>query len=543
MKKFTLLLLCSLVATAITAQVSLQTLVPFGSSWKYTDNGTDPGATWKALAFDDGLWKTGNGKFGHGISDAATVISYGGNATQKYITTYFRKVVNITNPAAFTSFNINLKRDDGVVVYVNGTEYYRGKMAAGTPTYTTLATGSGDRGVTPVTFPVSKTKFLNGANIISVEIHLQSSSSPEMAFDIELTGTGPAQTDITAPTVQSINRLTPSTANTTASTLIWRVNFSEAVTGVDAGDFALTTVNGSASGSIASIAPSGSSQTTYDVTVNSVAGPGELRLDLKNTGTAIIDASSNPIATGFTTGQTYIKDAGDVTPPTVSSINRLTPSTATTNATTVTWRMTFDEQVNGVTLGDVTLTTVSGSVAGTVLSVTPFGSGGTVYDFAINAITGTGVLRLDLKNSGTGITDVTGNPITTGFATGETYTITNSDATAPTVSSINRFNPATETAATTTVVWRAIFSEAVNNVDVSDVVLTTVSGNAAGTVASIAPSGTAGTTYDFTINSITGTGTLRLDLKNSGTGITDVAGNPIATGFTTGQTYIISSIT
>ncbi|HEY4651446.1 MAG TPA: T9SS type A sorting domain-containing protein, partial [Pontibacter sp.] len=71
---------------------------------------------------------------------------------------------------------------------------------------------------------------------------------------------------------------------------------------------------------------------------------------------------------------------------------------------------------------------------------------------------------------------------------------------------------------------------------------TAVSGTVTGslTTNAVAAAGTAGTTFDITISSISGTGTLRLDLKSSGTGISDEAGNVITKGFTTGQTYTVS---
>jgi hypothetical protein len=46
-------------------------LITYGSSWKYLDNGTNQGNTWRSLSFNDGTWKTGNGKFGYGIGGLA----------------------------------------------------------------------------------------------------------------------------------------------------------------------------------------------------------------------------------------------------------------------------------------------------------------------------------------------------------------------------------------------------------------------------------------------------------------------------------------
>jgi rhamnogalacturonan endolyase len=106
--------------------------------------------------------------------------------------------------------------------------------------------------------------------------------------------------------------------------------------------------------------------------------------------------------------------------PTVVSINRQNPTGATTNASSVTFRVTFSENVNGVDTGDFALTT-AGSVTAAIASVSA--SSGTTIDVTVNAITGTGTLRLDLRNSGTGITDTAGNPIAAGFTSGQTYTV------------------------------------------------------------------------------------------------------------------------
>jgi hypothetical protein len=220
--------------------------------------------------------------------------------------------------------------------------------------------------------------------------------------------------DHTAPSVSSINRQTPSTTSTNATSVVYRVTFSESVSNVDITDFTLT-ATGTAAGSIASV--SASSGTTIDVTVNSVSGNGTLRLDLKASGTGIVDGVSNAISGGFTTGQTYTIDN---IAPSVSSINRQTPSTATTNATTLIWRVTFSENVSNVDVTDFTLT-ATGASTGTISSVSA--ASGTTIDVTITSASGSGTLRLDLKASGTGITDDASNAISGGYTSGQTYTL------------------------------------------------------------------------------------------------------------------------
>lgn len=86
-------------------------LIPFGSAWKYLDNGSNQGTVWRGLSFNDGSWKTGNGKFGYGSStDVVTKVSYGSDATKKYITTYFRKTLTIATASAYSYYRVSIKR-------------------------------------------------------------------------------------------------------------------------------------------------------------------------------------------------------------------------------------------------------------------------------------------------------------------------------------------------------------------------------------------------------------------------------------------------
>ncbi|WP_157422161.1 DUF4347 domain-containing protein, partial [Acidovorax sp. Root219] len=105
----------------------------------------------------------------------------------------------------------------------------------------------------------------------------------------------------------------------------------------------------------------------------------------------------------------------------------------------------------------------------------------------------------------------------------------------PTVSSINRVSTAITNA--TSVNFTVKFSESVSGVDTSDFSLTK-SNTANGTISSVTGSGD---TYTVTVNSISGDGTVRLDLKSSGTGIQNTAGNAIPGGYTAGQLYTIDN--
>ncbi|RPD48997.1 T9SS type A sorting domain-containing protein [Paracnuella aquatica] len=337
-----------------------------------------------------------------------------------------------------------------------------------------------------------------------------------------------APTDVTPPVVSGIVRQSPLEQNTSATTVSFGVTFSEAVSGVDATDFTLST-GGTAQGSIQSVSGSGSS---YVVTVGSISGSGSLGLNVKSSGTGITDGAGNGLSGGFNGGETYNVSPADVTAPTVIGINRQTPAEETTNANSVIFGVTFSEAVTGVDVSDFSLTT-GGTVQGSIANVS---GSGTSYAVTVNNISGSGTLRLDLKASGTGITDGAGNAISGGFNSGQSYTIVAADVTPPVVSGIVRQSPIEQNTSATTVSFGVTFSEGVSGVDATDFTLST-GGTAQGSIQSVSGSGSS---YIVTVGSISGSGSLALNVKASGTGIIDGAGNGLNGGFTGGETYNVS---
>ncbi len=104
--------------------------------------------------------------------------------------------------------------------------------------------------------------------------------------------------------------------------------------------------------------------------------------------------------------------------PAMIASNRYDPTTTATGATSVTFRVTFNDPVTGVDASDFLVTT-TGSVVGTVTTVTPLSA--VAYNVTVGSITGSGTIRLDLKSSGTDITSTSGTPLASGFTGGQTY--------------------------------------------------------------------------------------------------------------------------
>lgn len=173
------------VYTAI-ANCQLDTIIAKKSSWKYLDTGTNQGTAWRAVAFSDSGWKTGNAALGYGVTGLTTTVGYGSNANSKYITTYFRRTFPLSDPSVYKSIALTVMRDDGVVVYLNGTEVFRDNMPTGTIAYNTLATLD----VTDATYHeayVDPALLLVGNNTIAVEVHQKAANSADLSFDLDLT--------------------------------------------------------------------------------------------------------------------------------------------------------------------------------------------------------------------------------------------------------------------------------------------------------------------------------------------------------------------
>ncbi len=111
-----------------------------------------------------------------------------------------------------------------------------------------------------------------------------------------------------------------------------------------------------------------------------------------------------------------------------------------------------------------------------------------------------------------------------------------SDTTAPIITSIVRQSPTNQVVSGSNVTFRVTFSETVTGVDASDFVVST-SGSADGSIGSLAM--ISGAVYDVGITNMRAAGSLRLDLRGSGTGVQDGPGNSISSGYTNGQSYLL----
>ncbi|HRZ99598.1 MAG TPA: CotH kinase family protein [Candidatus Paceibacterota bacterium] len=177
-----------LIQVVLTRPPAKRTIIPTAAEWKYLDNGSDQGTAWRQLGFDDRAWAAGRTQLGYGDGDETTILGYGPDAGNKFVTTYFRKTFSITNAAGIRESTLKIIRDDGFVAYLNGTEVFRDNLPAGDVSRSTWALNaiSGEDESTFLTTPVNPAVFVEGANVLAVEMHQVNGTSSDLSFDLEL---------------------------------------------------------------------------------------------------------------------------------------------------------------------------------------------------------------------------------------------------------------------------------------------------------------------------------------------------------------------
>lgn len=181
-----------------------------GLVWSYLDTGVSlDNETWTDAGYDISAWSAGFAPLGYG-DPVSTEISFGPDANNKYITTYFTKEVNITLADLTDNVIFGLNRDDGAVVYVNGVEVIRDNMPAPPTDYLTNAesTVSGGDENAFFTHAVAKSFFVEGINKIAVELHNRDGQSSDLKFDM-FVNNEPTTAPCTAGTIGCFTSIEP----------------------------------------------------------------------------------------------------------------------------------------------------------------------------------------------------------------------------------------------------------------------------------------------------------------------------------------------
>lgn len=168
--------------------------------WMISDSGTTKPSTWTNSNFVDTTWKFSFAPLGYGNGGENTLLNYGADTNNKFITTYLRSRVSVTDSANIDSTIFNLLCDDGAVIYVNGVEAFRHNMNSGTLGYSSLA-NKDVTGTDENTYFQYRTgiKLRQGINTIGVELHQADKTSNDLGFDLEITSKKPPMKTVAFP--------------------------------------------------------------------------------------------------------------------------------------------------------------------------------------------------------------------------------------------------------------------------------------------------------------------------------------------------------
>ena len=319
---------------------------------------------------------------------------------------------------------------------VNFTVNFSEPVTGVDPVDFTLAISPGITGasVTGV-FPVSGTTYTvnvnTGSNSGTIRLDLLDDNSILDAANNPLGGPNTGDGNFTSGETYTIDKRAPSVTSslrpdlnpTHADSVNFNVTFSEPVTGVDAGDFSLTTTGGLTGAFVANVGGSGN---LYTLTIGTGIGDGGIRLDVLDND-SVLNVSGVPLGGpgagngNFTSGEAYTVDK---TAPIVTGSLRTDANPSYANQ--VNFSVVFSEPVSGVDASDFFLAT-GGEINGA--SITNVNGSGYWYTITASTGSGNGTLRLEVLDNDS-IVDVTGLPLAGvgigngNFTTGEEYTVT-----------------------------------------------------------------------------------------------------------------------
>lgn len=187
------LLTVAALAVLASSGIQAQTLIfNKNASWSYKDNNQAQPAGWNAQTYDISAWAVGNGPLGYG-DPVTTTINSG------LTTAYFAKDFTVDLSTLSDTMELGVMRDDGIIVYLNGEEVVRDNMPAGAVTFNTFSSTTIDGSAESVynIFSIPKSKFVNGVNRISIELHNRSTTSSDLRIDAYLKTTANTTTPVT----------------------------------------------------------------------------------------------------------------------------------------------------------------------------------------------------------------------------------------------------------------------------------------------------------------------------------------------------------
>lgn len=158
------------------------------AGWRYakgTNEASSPVTAWRAVNFNDTGWLSAAAPFGYG--GGYTVTTSLSDMRTRYRTVYYRKTFTVSASGIPNQLLLRLRYDDGVVVWINGTEVARLNAPAGQLAYN--AVSSSPHPVTAweeITLNNASAYLFGGDNVIAIHSLNESLSSSDYFLDCEL---------------------------------------------------------------------------------------------------------------------------------------------------------------------------------------------------------------------------------------------------------------------------------------------------------------------------------------------------------------------
>lgn len=155
-----------------------QDVLAENATWKYSElSQANTPDNWNQTTFDDSEWQTGKGSFAfegqhEGGTDFSSV-----PPGQRPIVTLFRTTFDVSDAQPPTSQVMNIRYRDGVTVFLNGKEVYRGNLYRDSELQGVAASRASEREANGIVVPINANDVVPGSNCLAVALHQYSAYS------------------------------------------------------------------------------------------------------------------------------------------------------------------------------------------------------------------------------------------------------------------------------------------------------------------------------------------------------------------------------
>jgi hypothetical protein len=162
-------------------------LVPRGAVWRITTDAAGPGMAGPPRAapfaqpdFDDAGWSEAVAPLGFGFEDLASEIEP--PAAPGQMAVFVRRAFEVPDPARFSGLVLELRRDDGARIFLNGREIARSNLPGGRRIGATTRAGravGGEAEERTVRLGLPPELLARGRNVLAASVHNREVGSRE----------------------------------------------------------------------------------------------------------------------------------------------------------------------------------------------------------------------------------------------------------------------------------------------------------------------------------------------------------------------------